>query len=99
MRGDQDAVGVLQMQALGRLQRLALQELRRQHAQRGLVGSAQAARCGTALQRVSPERFVDRMPGDGAPYAPFSDLVEHAHVLEAKSAGTIPGIRLAAGRG
>jgi hypothetical protein len=63
---DQDTVGVLKMQALGRLQRLALQEQRCQHAQRGLVGSAQSMRRGTALQRISPEFFGDRAPDEDA---------------------------------
>jgi len=82
MRREQDKVGVVKLQPLGRFQRLALQEQRCQHAQRSLIGSAQPTRWGTALQRVSPERFGDRVPSDDAPYAPVSDFVEHGHMLD-----------------
>src|SRR5476649_494191 len=88
MGREQDTVGVFQMQALGRLQRLAFQEQRGQYAQRRLIGSAQPTCRGTTLQRVSPKRFGDRVPGDGASHAPVSDFVEHGHMLEIVTTST-----------
>lgn len=76
---EQDAVGVVEVQALDRLQRLVFQEQGGQHAQRGLIGCAQSTRGVAALERVSPELFGDRSPGDDAPYAPVFDFVEHGH--------------------
>jgi hypothetical protein len=34
------------------------------------------------LQRVSPERFGDRVPSDDASYAPVFDFVEHGQMVE-----------------
>ena len=49
MSREQDLVGVVKKQLLNRLQRLAVEEQGSQHAQRGLIGSAQPTRWRTDL--------------------------------------------------